>query len=61
MILVLGDRLIDLCIDKRVNFIDLRQYISNYKNEKIFVDYFHLNEKGNKLISDKIIEYLKKK
>lgn len=57
----LSDKLIDLCIEKNINFIDLRQHISNYNNEKVFIDYFHLNEQGNKLISDKIIEFLENK
>jgi lysophospholipase L1-like esterase len=56
----LSDRLIDLCINYSVDFIDLRKQISNYKNEEIFIDQVHFNEKGNKIISEKIIRYLKK-
>ena len=57
----LRDKLIALCLNHSLDYIDFYTLTTNYKNQDIFLDGIHLNSKGQVLMYNLAKEYFKQK
>lgn len=52
-------RIAEICEDYGISCLDLTESIYRNGGTELFTDYLHLNEKGNDLVAERVVEYLR--
>jgi hypothetical protein len=52
-------RIAEICEDHGISCLDLTESIYRNGGVELFTDYLHLNEKGNDLVAERVVEYLR--